>query len=384
MENYLQDINKYITEKLLKRKTDNAYRTLEVKENLVDFCSNDYLGFARDKKLTKEVEKALATLNIPNGGTGARTITGTTNLILDTEKQIAHFHKAEAALFYNSGFTANLGFFAALPYRGDTILYDELIHASIRDGMQLSRANSYSFAHNNLEALEKRLQKAKGKIYVVVESIYSMDGDAAPLTEIMKLCKKYNAALIVDEAHSNGIFGENGSGLVCELGLEKDVFARVMTFGKAIGSHGAVVVGNQNLINFLINFSRPFIYTTAPPPHQVLGVKYAYDKLSFVDDKRLIISNLISLFKTKIKAESSLSLIDSFSPIQCIIIPGNDNVKYLCNKLQEDDFYVKPIVAPTVPIGLERIRICLHAFNTPQEVERLCHTIVKHTKTMDL
>lgn len=384
MENYLYNINKYIADKLLKRKTDNAYRTLEVKEGLIDFCSNDYLGFARDKEIATEVENAIHTLNIPNGGTGARTITGTTNLILDTEKQIANFHKAEAALFYNSGFTANLGFFAALPYRGDTILYDELIHASIRDGMQLSRANSYSFAHNNLEALEKKLEKAKGKIYVVVESVYSMDGDAAPLAQIMKLCKKYDAALIVDEAHSNGIFGENGSGLVCELGLENDVFARVMTFGKAIGSHGAVVVGNQNLINFLINFSRPFIYTTAPPPHQVLGVKYTYDKLSLANNKRLIISSLINLFKEKIKSKSSLSLIDSYSPIQCIIIPGNDNVKHLCSQLQEDGFYIKPIVAPTVPIGLERIRICLHAFNTPKEVEHLCNAIVKHTESMAL
>lgn len=384
MENYLQDINKYIEEKLLKRKADNAFRTLEVKDGLIDFCSNDYLGFARDKELAKEVEIALSELNIPNGGTGARTITGTTQLILDTEKQLANFHKAEAALFYNSGFTANLGFFAALPYRGDTILYDELIHASIRDGMQLSRANSYSFSHNDLFTLEKRLQKANGNIYVVVESIYSMDGDAAPLVEIMKLCKQYNAALIVDEAHSNGIFGENGRGLVCELGLENDVFARVMTFGKAIGSHGAVVLGSENLKNFLINFSRPFIYTTAPPPHQVLSIKYAYDKLSCVNDKILNINSLISLFKTKIKHNSSLGLINSFSPIQCIIMPGNDKVKHLCSKLEEDNFYVKPIVAPTVPVGLERIRICLHAFNIPQEVEDLCNAIIKHTKKMEL
>lgn len=375
---HLNDIHSYINEKLAKRKADNAYRTLEVKEGLIDFCSNDYLGFAQDRELQNQVEKAIATVATPNGSTGARTITGTNNLIVKTEKQIAAFHKAEAALFYNSGYTANLGLFAALPYRGDTILYDELIHASIRDGMQLSRANSYSFKHNDIASLQKRLQQAKGKIYVVVESIYSMDGDAAPLLEIAKLCKKYQVALIVDEAHSNGLFGKNGEGLVCQLGLENEVFARVMTFGKALGSHGAAVVGKQNLIHFLINFSRPFIYTTAPPPHQVLAVKYAYDKLSCSDDKTLKIRILIKLFKQKIKEDLNLRLIESFSPIQCIIVPGNSKVKQLCSALQTDGFYVKPIVAPTVPLGLERIRICLHAFNTEQEVENLCTAIVKH------
>lgn len=374
-----KNVNQYLQDKVNQRKEKNAFRVFKINEGLVDFCSNDYLGFAQDKEianqLAQEIEKYEGNIN---GSTGARTITGTSQLILDLEQQIAVFHKTEAALFYNSGYTANLGLFSALPYRGDTILYDELIHASIRDGMKLGRARAYSFKHNDLESLEKRLQRAEGNIYVAVESIYSMDGDMAPLKEIAELCKKYDAALIVDEAHSNGIFGEGGRGLVDELGLENDVFARVMTFGKAIGSHGAIVVGSQILKDFLINYSRPFIFTTAPSIHQVLGVKIAYDNLSLCQNKILKIRELLNLFKLKVGAGFKIEMIESFSPIQCVIVPGNDKVKALCAAIQKDGFDVRPIVAPTVPEGKERIRICIHAFNTEEEIIALTESIKKN------
>lgn len=374
-----KNVNQYLQDKVNQRKEKNAFREFKINQGLVDFCSNDYLGFAKSEIIAKQVAEQIEKYQgNKNGSTGARTITGTNQLILDLEQQIAVFHKTEAALFYNSGYTANLGLFSALPYRGDTILYDELIHASIRDGMQLSRAKSYSFKHNDLVALEKRLEKAEGNIYVAVESVYSMDGDMAPLKEMALLCQKYDAALIVDEAHSNGIFGENGRGLVNELGLEKDVFARVMTFGKAIGSHGAVVVGNQLLRDFLINYSRPFIFTTAPSIHQIFGVKIAYDNLSFVNDKVLKLSVLVNLFKEKIEGCIGLERIESFSPIQCVIVPGNDKVKALCAAIQKDGFDVRPIVAPTVPEGKERIRICIHAFNTEEEIIALTESIKKN------
>jgi 8-amino-7-oxononanoate synthase len=369
-------IKAYLLHKIQQRKEKNAFRQFTIAENTVDFCSNDYLGFAKDSNLHKETLAYFEehTGNV-NGSTGARTITGTSHEIVQLESYLASYHQAEAALFYNSGYTANLGLFAALPYRGDTILYDELIHASIRDGMQLSKASSYSFAHNDVAALEKRLEKASGNIFVVVEAIYSMDGDAAPLQELAQICEKYQAAFIVDEAHSNGIFGKKGSGLVCALGLEKQVFARVMTFGKALGCHGAVVVGSQDLKDFLINYSRPFIYTTAPAPHQVFSVKTAYDNLSKVNDKVLYLSNLIKLFKSKLHGNLQAALIESFSPIQCLIIPGNNEVKRVCNAVQEAGFDVRPIVAPTVPEGKERIRICLHAFNTEAQVLALVDSL---------
>ncbi|MCB9257030.1 MAG: 8-amino-7-oxononanoate synthase [Chitinophagales bacterium] len=377
------EIRKYIAHKIQERKDADAFRQFRINEGAIDFCSNDYLGFARSEELFQEVEKEAKMLEQRlNGSTGARTITGSSALLEEVEQKIAAFHLSEAALFYNSGYTANLGLFSALPYRGDTILYDALIHASIRDGIRLSKANSFSFEHNNLESLEKRLAKANGNVFVAVESIYSMDGDAAPLKDLAALCNKYQAALIVDEAHSNGIYGKEGEGMVVELGLESDVFARVVTFGKALGCHGAAVLGSKDLKNFLINYSRPFIYTTAPAPHQVLGVKIAYDNLSKVSDKRLYLSKLIDLFNAKLDSLLRENLIGSSSPIQCIIVPGNAQVKRLCAMVLEDGIDLRPIVAPTVPLGKERIRICLHAFNTEEDLERLTTSLNRNYKKL--
>ena len=376
-----EDINQYIKDKIQFRKENDSFRVFKLNEGIVDFCSNDYLGFAKDKQFALEAHQLLMQQELRvNGNSGARTITGTSKEILSLESTLAKHHLAESALLYNSGYTANVGLFSSLPYRGDTIIYDELIHASIRDGMQLSKAKSFSFLHNDLASLEKKLSLATGRIYVVVESIYSMDGDTAPLKSIAELCSQYDAALIVDEAHSNGIYGKDGAGLVVELGLEKTVFARVITFGKALGCHGAAVLGSQDLTAFLINFSRSFIYTTAPAPHQVLSLKIAYDNLSKVENKRLILSKLIALFKLKIKEVLNVDLIESSSPIQCLIIPGNSVVKQVCSGVQDDGFDVRPIVAPTVPVGKERIRICLHSYNTEDEVIALVTCLKKRTQ----
>jgi 8-amino-7-oxononanoate synthase len=376
-----EDINQYIKDKIQFRKENDSFRVFKLNEGIVDFCSNDYLGFAKDKQFAIEAHQLLMQQELRvNGNSGARTITGTSKEILSLESTLAKHHLAESALLYNSGYTANVGLFSSLPYRGDTIIYDELIHASIRDGMQLSKAKSFSFLHNDLASLEKKLSLATGRIYVVVESIYSMDGDTAPLKSIAELCSQYDAALIVDEAHSNGIYGKDGAGLVVEIGLEKTVFARVITFGKALGCHGAAVLGSQDLIAFLINFSRSFIYTTAPAPHQVLSLKIAYDNLSKVENKRLILSKLIALFKLKIKEVLNVDLIESSSPIQCLIIPGNSVVKQVCSGVQDDGFDVRPIVAPTVPVGKERIRICLHSYNTEDEVIALVTCLKKRTQ----
>ena len=210
-------------------------------------------------------------------------------------------------------------------------------------------------------------------IYVVVESVYSMDGDMAPLTEIVAVCKKYNAALIVDEAHAVGIFG-NGKGLVSELGLENNVFARVVTFGKAVGVHGAAILGSNELRDYLINFSRAFIYTTALPLHSIVSIKNAHEfllqNLSRIDQ----LKKLITYFKSQIVNHKS-QIINSDSPIQCIVIPGNNEVKAMADKLQQNGFDVRPILSPTVPKGQERLRICLHSFNSKEEVDNLVNTL---------
>ncbi len=379
--------NKYINERIGKSKSENAFRTLKHNNHLIDFCSNDYLGFAK--------EVAIHQINnntelVQFGATGSRLISGNYKLTEETETFLAHFYKANAALIFNSGYNANIGLFQCLPQRNDTIIYDEFIHASIRDGLRLSNAAHFSFTHNNLAALEQKLSNAKGLVYVVVESVYSMDGDFAPLTEIVAICKKYNAALIVDEAHAVGIFG-NGKGLVSELGLENDIFARIVTFGKAFGVHGAAILGSNELRDYLINFSRAFIYTTALPLHSIVSIKNAHEFLLQNLNRINTLKELITYFKTQISNELASStklnlksqIINSDSPIQCIIIPGNNEVKAMADKLQQSGFDVRPILSPTVPKGQERLRICLHSFNTKEEIDSLIKPLLTSPKGRD-
>ncbi len=353
---------------MLRLEADN-FRVLKTASGLVDFCSNDYLGFARSEKLKALVQEEL--LKYPgylNGSGGSRLLTGNTVYIEELEQQTASFHEAEAGLIFNSGYDANLGLFASLPQRGDTIITDELVHACIIDGARLSYANRFTFKHNDLDDLEKKLQNAKGIIYVAVESVYSMDGDLVPLKEIIQLTAKYNAYLIVDEAHATGVFGK---GLVQLLNLEKQVFARIITFGKALGSHGAIVLGSNNLRNYLINFARSFIYTTAPSFHQLVTTKMAYQILEDSEEEQKKLTNLILLFKKEVQKKYYQTLIESNSAIQSILVPGNSNAKKLAGHLQKNGFDVRAILSPTVPIKMERLRICIHSYNTEEEIIRL-------------
>jgi 8-amino-7-oxononanoate synthase len=362
------DINDKLNQQLNERKASSLYRTLQVNEGLIDFCSNDYLSFARSENIKERVKKYASEHPYLSGSTGSRRISGNTNFAENLEKELAVFHNAEAGLLFNSGYDANVGLFSSIANKGDTFICDELIHASIIDGCRLSHAYRYKFAHNDLEDLEAKLKTAKGTIFIAVESVYSMDGDIAPLKEIIALAKKYNAHVIVDEAHATGIFGKNGRGLVNVAGLEKDVFARVHTFGKAIGCHGAIVLGSEVLRDYLINFSRSFIYTTAMPFHSLITVKSAYDELLTLDNTYL--HSLIAHFK-KDFALSDAYLIESRSPIQCLVVGGNEKTKEVANQLQLKGFDVRAILSPTVPQGKERLRICLHMHNTEQQLTEL-------------
>jgi 8-amino-7-oxononanoate synthase len=357
-----------IEQKLSSRKSENAFRELKFNENLIDFCSNDYLGLAS--------EKGIHVLDSVDqyGSTGSRLISGNYKQTIDVESYLADFYKAESGLIFNSGYNANVGLFSCIAHRNDTIIYDELIHASIRDGIKLSNANSFSFKHSDVDALARKIKKAKGNIYVAVESIYSMDGDEAPLVEIIELCKKYDAALIVDEAHATGVFGYKGEGLVVVNGLENDVFARVVTFGKAFGCHGAIVLGNKLLRDYLINYSRAFIYTTALPLSAIITIKNAHLFLEKNIDRAERLKMLIGHFKLRI-TNCSLPVINSNSAIQCIVIPGNNEVRSLAENVQNRGYDVRPILSPTVPKGEERLRICLHSYNTTDQIDDLVSLI---------
>lgn len=360
--------------KLNVRLQNNALRKLPQETDLVDFSSNDYLGFSNSKLIFDTTHQYLLEHNqIQNGATGSRLLSGNHSIYKTVEDYITQFHQAQSALIFNSGYDANVGFFSAVPQKGDLILYDELCHASIRDGIQLSNAKAYKFQHNDSEDLERLLVRNSEKtIYIVTESVFSMDGDTPNLEELVQLAEKHDAYMVVDEAHALGVLGDKGEGLVQSLQLQDSIFARIMTFGKGLGCHGAAILGSEELKSYLVNFARSFIYTTGLSPHSVATILMAYQQLEKATDSQQQLKNNIAHFNQE---KNRLSLkplfVFSKSAIQSAIIPGNERVKSIAHQLQSKGFDVKPILSPTVPEGQERLRFCLHSYNSENEITQL-------------
>ncbi|MEO8934825.1 MAG: pyridoxal phosphate-dependent aminotransferase family protein [Xanthomarina sp.] len=385
-------IPKKLQDKINKRKAQNTLRELRTEYNLIDFSSNDFLGFSRSEQIFDMTYYYLENSNLSrNGATGSRLLSGNYELYQEVEDRLCEFHRSQSALIFNSGYDANIGLFASVPQRCDIILYDEYIHASLRDGFTLSHAKAYKFKHNNLEDLQKHLARhvyreegsrsPKGsEIYIVTESVFSLDGNSPDLNSLIDLSKKYKAHVIVDEANAIGVFGRNGAGLVCKLGLENAVFARIITFGKALGSQGAAILGCHELTQYLINFARSFIYTTALPPHTLMTLKSVYIELPKTHEITKLFEK-VAFFKLElINNQITDQFIESKSPIQCCLIQGNENVKAISNQLLKKGFDVKAILSPTVPEGEERLRFCLHSFNSEKEIKdviQLLATLLK-------
>ena len=363
-----------LRQKLESRKQNNSLRQLPSFNNLVDFSSNDYIGFSKSETIFKHAHHYLIENEvIQNGATGSRLISGNHFLYQNAETFIAQFHEAESALIFNSGYDANLGFFSAVPQRNDVILYDELSHASIRDGILMSNAKSYKFNHNDFEDLEHLILKFPNtNVYIVTETVFSMDGDCPNLEELVMLSEKYNCYLVVDEAHTLGVFGEKGEGLAQYLQLHSRIFARIMTFGKGLGCHGAVVLGSPELREYLINFARSFIYTTGLSPHSVATILVAYQQLEIEKETiEKLRQNIIFFNQQKNLLGLKPMFVRSKSAIQSAIVPGNENVKKLAQQLQDKGFDVKPILSPTVPEGQERLRFCIHSYNSEEEISQI-------------
>lgn len=367
----MKQFPKSLSQKLSQRIQSNSLRVLPQQNTLIDFSSNDYLGFSNSESIFDAAHQLLLDKGLKcNGATGSRLLSGNHILYAEAEDFIAAFHQAESALIFNSGYDANVGFFSSVPQRSDVILYDELCHASIRDGIQLSNAKAYKFQHNDFEDLEKLLQRYQSEtaeIYVVTESVFSMDGDCPNMEALVLLTEKYNANLVLDEAHALGVFGESGEGLAQSLKLHDKVFARIMTFGKGLGCHGAAIVGNNELKNYLVNFARSFIYTTGLSPHSVATILRAYQELDS-DKISLLRENIVHFNQEKNLLGLRPLFVRSKSAIQSAIIPGNEKVKEIARQLQESGFDVKAILSPTVPEGQERLRFCLHSYNSRQEI----------------
>ncbi len=369
----MSKLPKKLLKKLENRKENNALRQLPISDNLVDFSSNDYLGFATNETIYSDTFKLILKKGASqNGATGSRLLSGNHPLYIELEKYLAEFYVSEGALVFNSGYDANLGFFSTVPQRGDVIFYDELIHASIRDGILLSNVKSYKFKHNDLEDLKSKCKTQAGEeIYIVTESIFSMDGDSPGLEALVKFSKKNSYNLVIDEAHAIGVFGANGEGLVHQKKLQKDVFARIITFGKAMGCHGAAILGSEKLKEYLVNFSRSFIYTTGLPPHSIATAisAFGYSISKEGKESRSKLGDNIAFFNKKIQdLKMDKFFIPSESAIHCCLVSGNTKVKNVATKIQDKGFNVRPILSPTVAEGEERLRFCLHSYNSKEEL----------------
>lgn len=355
----------FLQDKLDERRKKGNLRVLPSIDGLTDFVSNDYLGLSQNAALSGRVHERCLQEQVPVGGTGSRLLSGNHCWYEEAEELLQGVFGAEAILLFNSGYAANQALVSAIADKGDTILYDQLSHVCLKEGAWLSKAETVAFRHNDLEDLERRLQLVKGRCFVVTESIFSMDGDVAPLREIVNLCETYHAYLVVDEAHSTGCYGEQGAGLLMEMGLAHRVFARVYTFGKGMGVHGACVAGPAVLKEYLVNFGRPFIYTTSMPPHSIIAIMESFRYLAGKLELQQMLQSKITLFRSQWpKATSTTS-------VQPVMIGSNEKARQASMQLQQAGFDVRPILSPTVRSGTERLRISLHVHNTDDQIGSL-------------
>ncbi|WP_318845825.1 pyridoxal phosphate-dependent aminotransferase family protein [Chryseobacterium sp. JV558] len=331
----------------------------------IDFYSNDYLGLAKSKELQNILlQKITENPQLLSGSTGSRLISGNSDVANSVERLIAQKHQFESALLFPSGYNANLALFSTLPSRHDTVIVDEQIHRSVHDASQLSNAKKLKFKHNDLEDLENILKRQRGHCYIAIESLYSMEGDFAPVQEIAAIADQYKASLIVDEAHAFGVFGY---GLIEKYELQKKVLATVVTYGKALGAHGAAILCNETVKSYLVNFASPFIYTTSAQDFQWVSIKTGYEFLDQHQELAKKLQDNIKIFRSRnLQSPSS-----EISPIQAILIPDNQKLKALQNTLSEEGFLTYAIYSPTVKPGSERLRICLHSFNTEEEIIKM-------------
>lgn len=341
-------------------KKDEKYIYYKGKK-LLNLSSNNYLNIADNQAITQEFLD-----NVGNkysfGSASARLLTGTLPVYQELEELLSSLYGKESALLYNSGYHANVGISSALNQKGDVIFSDKLNHASIIDGMRLSEGKFFRFPHNDMHALEKLLERERknfNNAFIITESVFSMDGDIEDLKKIVELKKKYNCIMIIDEAHAFGVFGEKGLGVAEELGIIDDVDLLVGTFGKAIGSMGAFVTGSKTMIDFLINKSRSFIFSTALPPINIAFSKW-------------IIETQIS--KTAQKRKNMLNLAKKFgsqSHIIPVVIGENKDTVDLCEVLFHNGYFTLPIRPPTVPVGTSRLRLSLTADIREEELQTL-------------
>jgi len=343
----------------------------------VNFCSNDYLGLAENPVLRERVAEAVRAAE-KVGGTGSRLLSGQTEAWRDLEEEFAKFAGTESALFFTSGYAANVGLFSSLAGKDDVIFSDERNHASLIDGMRLSGARKVIYPHLNLNALEDTLRQEAGAPWrkvIVTESVFSMDGDIAPLQEIASLAEKYKAALILDEAHATAVHGPGGRGLAAAVGLTHRVLAITHTCGKALASAGAFVCGPAELKEHLVNHARTFIFSTALPPYFAAQIRAALHLAGGMESDREALLQRAAEMRGALQAEG-FDTAGTASQIVPVILGGNEATLDAAEHLQREGFAVRGIRPPTVPEGGSRLRLSLTTRIAREELSQLVQSLV--------
>lgn len=336
---------------------------------LLSFCSNDYLGLANHPANIEALRNALPETGL--GGAASHLICGHHDAHHRLELRLAKFTGRSSALFFSTGYMANMGVISALAGRGDTIFSDRLNHASIIDGCILSRARVRRYAHGDVPALEAMLAETSGHKLVVTDGVFSMDGDVAPLAELAKVCRAHDALLVVDDAHGIGVLGPEGRGSVAELGLsEEDVPVLIGTLGKAVGTSGAFVAGPPMLMDYLVQKARTYIYTTAMPPAIAMATISSLDLIERDQGRRDHVMGLVSRFRREASA-MGYELMSSRTPIQPIMIGDNYGALALSQALEKRGLLVSAIRPPTVPVGEARLRVTFSAAHSQEDLDCL-------------
>lgn len=369
-------MNSGITQKRIERELDSLreqsqFRTLEMPAG-INLCSNDYLGLAIDPRLKQAVMEAVARSSAV-GSTGSRLLSGNSRAWEELESAFADFAGTGAALYFGSGYAANIGLLSSLLKPGDVVFSDALNHASLIDGIRLSGAKKVIYPHRDLRFLEKALREhagLAGSKVIVTESLFSMEGDIAPLAELLDLARKYCAELVIDEAHATGVCGPHGRGIAAELGIERQMLAIVHTCGKALASAGAFVCGGQTLKNYLVNRARTFIFSTAMPPYLAGQIQAALNLAREADGDRNRLREIATALRRGLAA-AGMNCGASAAHIVPLILGTNEMAVYVASELQRGGFAVKAIRPPTVPPGTARIRISLTSKITMEDVRRL-------------